>query len=86
MPELEALSKHVKKFRTEYNESQEEFAENCGISTETLSLIEREKGNPTLETLQKIAAYTGITVANMLTVPTSSPKEERTSEHTILSG
>lgn len=85
MPELAVLSKHVKEYRDKCNESQEDFAENCGISKETLGLIERAKGNPTLETLQKIAAYTGTTVADMLTVSTLPPKEETTSECTILS-
>lgn len=49
-------------------QTQFEFASNCGISIETLSLIERQKTNPTLETMQKIAAYTDLTVAELLEI------------------
>lgn len=66
MDEQSILSKKLKSIREEMNESQMEFAYNCGISTETLSLIEREKVNPNLDTLQKIAAYLGITVSELL--------------------
>lgn len=66
MDEQSILSKKLKSIREEINESQMEFAYNCGISTETLSLIEREKVNPNLDTLQKIAAYLGITVSELL--------------------
>lgn len=66
MEEQSILSKKLKSIREEMNESQMEFAYNCGISTETLSLIEREKVNPNLDTLQKIAAYLGITVSELL--------------------
>lgn len=66
MEEQSILSKKLKSIREEMNESQMEFAYNCGISTETFSLIEREKVNPNLDTLQKIAAYLGITVSELL--------------------
>lgn len=68
MPENRVLSKNVKKIRKEMEKSQIEFAADCGISTEILSLIEREKANPKLNTLQMIASYTGYTVAELLDV------------------
>ena len=37
-----------------------------GISVEELSLIERKLTDPKLSTLQKIAAYMGITVSKLL--------------------
>lgn len=68
MTELENLAKNIKSIRMESEESQMEFAFNCGISTETVSLLERMKANPSLETLQKIAAYTGHTVSELLEI------------------
>ena len=47
-------------------ESQIEFAAHCGISTEALSLLEREQSDPKLSTIQKVAAYTDYTVADLL--------------------
>lgn len=68
MPENAALAKAVKTLRKEMQQNQFDFASNCGISIETLSLIEREKTNPRLETIQKIAAYTDLTVAELLKI------------------
>ena len=68
MPEREALAKHLKEFRKINKETQFEFAANVGISIEELSLMEREIANPSLDTLQKIAAYTGNTVSELLQV------------------
>lgn len=68
MPEKEALAKRLKKYRQIYNETQAEFAFHIGISVEELSLLERRKGNPNLNTLQKIAAYTGDTVSDLLQI------------------
>lgn len=68
MPEYEALSKNVKEIRKKMNLSQMEFAVECGISTEILSLIERGKTDPKLSTIQKIAAYTGLSVHELLKI------------------
>ena len=66
MPEIKALSHNLKLIRKISNQSQEVFAAACGISTEILSLIEREKSDPRLSTIQKIAAYLGCTVNDLL--------------------
>jgi len=68
MSEITALSNFIIAYRKKHRESQEDFASNCDISKDTLSLIERGEANPRLDTMQKIAAYTGVTVAEMLTV------------------
>ena len=68
MPEVNALAKRIRKIRKDMNMSQIEFAANCGISTEILSLIEREKTDPKLSTLQSIAAFTGCEVSELLKV------------------
>ena len=75
MPEKKALAKFTTTYRNQTNTSQFDFASNCGISTEYLSLIERQKANPSLETMQKIAAYTGATVAEMLTVTNTTQEK-----------
>ena len=67
MPEIEILSKNLKQIRNELNQSQMKFAASCGISTEILSLLERQKSDPRLSTLQKIAAYLGCSVTDLLT-------------------
>ena len=68
MPECEALAKNIKRIRTNMELSQMEFAAECGISTEILSLIEREKTDPKLSTLQKMAAYVGCEVTDLIKV------------------
>lgn len=73
MPETTALAIYTVSARRERKENQFEFASNCGISKDTLSLIERCEANPRLDTIQKIAAYTGKTVAEILTVPKNLP-------------
>ena len=66
MPEYDALSKNIRKIRQELNLSQMQFAFKCGVSIDIISQIERQKTNPRLSTLQKIAAYTGQRVADLL--------------------
>lgn len=66
MTELENLAVNIRTLRKELGQSQIEFGFNCGISMETVSLLECMKVNPTLETIQKIAAYTGKTVIELL--------------------
>ena len=46
-------------------ETQEEFAEHCDLSSETVSLIERGKFSPRLETLKKITEYTQLNIATL---------------------
>lgn len=68
MSEYEALAIRIKMGRSHKNETQIEFAENCDISTKTLSKIENSTADPRLSTLQKIAAYTGETVSGLLRI------------------
>jgi transcriptional regulator with XRE-family HTH domain len=44
-----------------------EFSFRTGISKETISLIERELTNVTLDVLERLAAYTGLTVSELFT-------------------
>lgn len=66
MPERDALSRNIRAIRKRMRESQMEFAAHCGISTEALSLLERERTDPKLSTIQKVAAYTDQTVSELL--------------------
>ena len=84
MPEFKALAENVKRIRKEMNLSQIEFAVDCGISPEILSLIEREKTNPKLSTLQMIAAYTGYEVSELLKVAPEENKKELKHEKSII--
>ncbi len=66
MPERVALARNIKAIRKQMHESQIDFAAHCGISTEALSLLERELSDPKLSTIQKVAAYTDQTVSGLL--------------------
>lgn len=66
MPECQALSDNLKQVRQIMKLSQIDFAASCGISVEILSLIERQKTDPKLSTIQKIAAYIGCEVVDLL--------------------
>ena len=68
MPECKVLAERTKIIRKVMDENQMDFSYHCGICVETLSLIEREKADPRLSTLQKIAAYSNITVSELLSV------------------
>lgn len=66
MPESEILANNLKIIRRKMKKSQIDFAAECGISTEILSLMERQKTDPKLSTMKKIAAYSDCTVAELL--------------------
>lgn len=68
MDEKTILATKLKEFRKEQNLNQFEFAEDCGLSKETISLIEREKGNITLDTTQLLACRIGVTVSELLNI------------------
>ena len=63
--ERELLATRLKDFREEENMNQFDFAEDCGISKETISLIEREQANVRLDTVQLLACRMGITVSEL---------------------
>ncbi|MBO5454496.1 MAG: helix-turn-helix transcriptional regulator [Clostridia bacterium] len=60
------LSDKLKAFRQANNLSQYEFAEDCGMSSKTVSLIERCKLNTTLDTLDLLAVRMDTTVSELL--------------------
>ncbi len=66
MPEFHALAVKVKNWRRILSESQTEFSMNCGLTAKTISNIECEREETKIGTVQKIAAYTGESVSELL--------------------
>lgn len=73
MLELRNLANNLLDIRTESHQSQDNFASACGVSKETVSLIERNVPylNPTLGTLQAFGAFSGLTVVQLLSARNS---------------
>ncbi|MDD4688803.1 MAG: helix-turn-helix transcriptional regulator [Eubacteriales bacterium] len=65
MQEITTLSKCVQHHRHLMQESQEVFAEKCGLSSEMISLIERQMVNPTLNSISRISKHIGLSVSEI---------------------
>ena len=65
MNDVENLGKRIKILRLTMKETQEEFAEHCDISSETVSLLERGKFSPRLETLKRISDHAHLTIGTL---------------------
>ena len=63
MNDVENLGERIKILRLMMKETQEEFAEYCDISSETVSLLERGKFSPRLETLKRISEHAQLTIS-----------------------
>ncbi len=63
--EMAMLAECVAFYRHQMKESQEVFAEGCGLSAEMISLIERRKTNPSIETVVRISRHIGIPIWEM---------------------
>lgn len=66
--ERKVLAKNIKAYRKEHNLSQFEFAEDCGMSDVSISRIERQNSNVSLDTMSLLAARMGESVADLLTL------------------
>lgn len=64
--EREIFAQNLKAYREVHHLNQYEFAEDCGISRDTLSLIECQRENFTIDTLQLFAAKIGCSAADLL--------------------
>jgi transcriptional regulator with XRE-family HTH domain len=60
-----ALGKAVRELRRKRGATQEALARDAALTTATLSLIERGEANPTWDTLKKIAAALGVSIADL---------------------
>jgi XRE family transcriptional regulator, regulator of sulfur utilization len=60
-----ALGKAVRELRRERNATQEAVAREAGVTTATLSLIERGEANPTWNTVRAIATSLDVTMGEL---------------------
>lgn len=67
MPYRKILAENLLDFRKLEGISQLEMSFRTGISKDTISLIERECTNVTLDVLEKIASYLGLTIPELFT-------------------
>lgn len=67
MPYRRILADNLLTFRRLENISQEEISFRTEISKYTISLIERCKTNVSLDILEKLACYTGLTIPELFT-------------------
>lgn len=82
MNDVENLGKRIKILRLVMKETQEEFAEHCEISSETVSLLERGRFLPRLETLKKITEYTHLTIGALFNDYLYIAEKENNKTHT----
>lgn len=68
--EQSKLARKLKNFREINHLSQFEFAEDCGVSTDLISLIERGKENVKLDTMDLLAVRMNMSVAELLSSDT----------------
>lgn len=60
-----ALGKRIQKLRQGLGMTQEQLAEKAEISPKNVSEFERGRGNPTLSSLESLAAVLGISMAEL---------------------
>ena len=60
-----ALGEAVRELRLKRKATQEDIAAGAGITTATLSLIERGQANPTWDTARKLAAALGVSIGEL---------------------
>jgi transcriptional regulator with XRE-family HTH domain len=60
-----ALGAAIRQLRNKRGVTQEDLAHDAGVTTGTLSLIERGKSNPAWGTVESIATALGVSVADV---------------------
>lgn len=60
------LAENIKRIRVEKNLSQEKLAEECDLHRTYISLIEREKRNVSIDTIERIAEALDVPAVNLL--------------------
>jgi DNA-binding XRE family transcriptional regulator len=64
----QALGAAIRQLRAERDVTQEDLAHDAGITTGTLSLIERGQSNPTWGTVRSIARALGLSMSELAKV------------------
>jgi transcriptional regulator with XRE-family HTH domain len=65
------LARNLRRLRLERSCSQDDLADEAKVRQALVSALEVATANPTLESLDKIAAALGVEVADLLAVPTA---------------
>jgi transcriptional regulator with XRE-family HTH domain len=60
-----ALGEAIRQLRRKHGATQKGLAQDAGLTVATLSLIERGLANPTWDTIKKIAAALGVSMAGL---------------------
>ena len=74
MTSVEKLGRHIRASRRKLDMSLPALAESTGVQKSTLSKIENGMGNPSLDTLIRIARGLKVSVGHMLSVAFNEPK------------
>jgi len=62
------MKNRVKEYRKQYKLTQEELANNLGVTRQTIIAVENDKYNPTLELAMRLAKYLNTTVEDLFTL------------------
>jgi transcriptional regulator with XRE-family HTH domain len=68
------LAENLKAIRTRKGLSQQDVADAVGVSFPRISEIENGKGNPRIQTLERIASSLGVKVNDLISDPKKSRK------------
>ena len=79
------INTNIKLLRQKHSMTQEEFSERIGISLQGLSNIERNRYQPTAETVDKICKAFSITPAQLLTINSEANEDLIQNINTLLS-
>lgn len=78
------LAEQVRKLRTQAQMTQAELASRAGVTVETVARLERvlrgrasANANPSLETMERIAASLGVDVSDLVSPSKARPKDDR---------
>lgn len=80
------INSNIKSLRQRHNLTQEEFSEKVGLSLQGLSNIERNRYQPTAETVDKICKAFNITPAELLTMNSEANEDLVKNINTLLAG
>lgn len=62
------MKNRIKEYRKQYKLTQEELANNLGVTRQTIIAIENAKYNPTLELAMRLAKYLNTTIEDLFTL------------------
>ena len=77
---LKALGKRIRTLRLDRNLTQEQLAEQAGVSLKHLGELERGRGNPTLELLDRLASGLDISMTELFDLEYQRPTDKELSE------